>query len=108
VACGLGSFVDPPGTYKPCFQARVRLRQTGSDVQSCDLDLLDSSNTSVFHTTLTGTSESESVMVQQVLLYSVSPTPPYPQTFQTLPVGKYQLRAQTPDGRVSIAPIEIK
>ncbi len=105
VACGLAPGADPPGTYKPCFQARVRLAQTGSDVQSCDLDLLDSSNNSVYHATLTGTPDRESILVQQVRLYAPYQ---YPATPQPFPPGNYQLRAQTPDGRMSIAPIVLK
>jgi hypothetical protein len=100
VACGIVPGADPPGTYKPCFQARVRMGQTGWGSQSCDLDLLDSSNNSLYHVTLTGTSNHESVVANQVQLYT---TPNHP-----FPPGSYQLRAQTPDGRVSIAPIQLK
>ena len=104
VACGLVPGTDSPGTYKPCFQARVRMGQTGSltgsNVQSCDLDLLDSSNNSLYHATLTGTSDNESIIASQVPLY-VTPNQPFAP-------GSYQLRAQTPDGRVSIAPIQLK
>ena len=48
-ACGIGSPVDPPGTYKPCFQARVRLQESIAGFATADaqtrtvlLDLLDS------------------------------------------------------------------
>lgn len=94
VACGLAPGADPLGTYKPCFQARVKMNQ------SCDLDLLDSSNNSLYHATLTG-----SAVVRQVLLYSQTGfgSPPTP-----FPPGSYQLRAKTPDGKVSIAPIELQ
>jgi hypothetical protein len=108
VACGIAIGTDPPGTFKPCFQARVRVGQTGADLQSCDLDLLDGSGNSLYHTTLTGTSDSESILVQQVPLYSLSATPPYPATIQQFPPGSYQLRARTADGRVSMAPIVLK
>ena len=100
VACGLAPGADPPGTYRPCFQARVRMGQTGSAVQACDLDLLDSSNNSLYHATLTGTSDSESIVANQVPLYVKANQP--------FPPGRYQLRAQTPDGRTSIAPIQLK
>ena len=104
VACGLGPGADPPGTYKPCFQARIRIGQTGSVTQSCDLDLLDSSNNSVFHVALSGTSDPETVLVRQVPLYT--------QTGQSAPVsfppGSYQLRVKTADGKISTAPINLQ
>jgi hypothetical protein len=98
-ACGIAG-ADPAGTYKPCFRATVRMGQPGPDAQSVDLDLLDGSNNSLFHATLVGTAEPESIVAKQVLLYS-KPNQPFP-------AGSYRLRAQTPDGRMSIVPIQLK
>lgn len=100
VACGLAPGADPPGTYKPCFQARVRMGQTGSVAEQCDLDLLDSSSKTVSHTTVSGGTDNEAVVAIQIPLYT-TPNHPYP-------AGSYQLRAQTPDGRVAMAPIQLK
>jgi hypothetical protein len=105
VACGLVPGADATGTYKPCFQARVRLRQLGSDLQSCDLDLLDGSGSVAYHRALTGTMDAESTLFAQVPLYApaLSGIATIP-----LPTGNYQLRVQTPDGRMAVAPIQVK
>jgi hypothetical protein len=40
VACGLGGFVDPPGTYRPCAQARIEASSPASNYTVL-LELLD-------------------------------------------------------------------
>ena len=98
VACGITPGADPPGTYKPCFQARVRLGPPASD-GTVDLDLLDGSNTSVFHVTLAAPAESDAIVFRQIPLYSAPNLP--------VPPGAYRLRAQSPDGRAAVAPIQL-
>ena len=98
-ACSIAG-ADLPGTYKPCFRAIVRMGQSGSEAQKVDLDLLDSSNNSLYHATLVSTAEPESIVAQQVLLYS-RPNQPFP-------AGSYRLRAQTADGRLAVVPIQLK
>lgn len=80
-ACGLGSPVDPPGTYKPCFQARVRAAGAGSS--SVTMELLDPSGAVVVQ--LTQPAESGVTVFRQIPLYS-APNQPFPP-------GVYRLRA---------------
>jgi len=97
VACGLvPPPTDPPGTYKPCFGARVYLGQSSSVAGTIDLDLLDNTNNSLYHTTAT----SQPIVEQSIPLYS---TPNHP--FST---GTYQLRAKTADGRTATVPITVQ
>ena len=96
-ACGLGGpQPDPPGTYKPCFGARVYLGQTSSAAASIDFDLLDKTSNSLYHATATA----EPIVEQQIPLYS-APNQPFP-------TGTYQLRAKTADGRTATVPIQIE
>jgi len=54
VACGLTPGADPPGTYKPCFQAGVRLEHLPvQDSTTLELDLIDAGERSVYHTSAT-------------------------------------------------------
>jgi len=99
-ACGLGVLTpDPPGTYKPCFGARVRLEQSSSDAVSVDLDLLDDTNQSLYHATVISPAESSTVVQGSIPLYS-TPNMPFPP-------GNYQLRAKTADGRIASIPIKL-
>lgn len=95
VACGFVPGADPPGTYKPCFQARVQFQSA-----SVDLDLLDAASNSVFHLTLASPGDSDSIVFRQVPLYS---TPNHP-----FPTGSYRLRAQTTDGAAAFASIQVR
>ena len=96
-ACGLvPPAPDPPGTYKPCFGARVYLGQTSSVAASIDFDLLDNTNNSLYHTTATA----QPIVEQQIQLYS-APNQPFP-------AGTYQLRAKTADGRTATVPITLQ
>jgi hypothetical protein len=82
VACGITPGADPPGTYKPCFQARVRLENLPvQDSTALDLDLLDASEHSVYHTSETvasGQAQPDSILVRQLQLYTApnQPVPP--------------------------------
>jgi hypothetical protein len=92
-ACGLGSPVDPPGTYKPCFQARARLQEsmasfTAADAQTRTVlfDLLDSGNRVVSgasDTVTIGVGQLEAVVSHSIVL----PTIP----------GQYRVRARILD-----------
>jgi len=94
VACGVAG-ADPPGTYKPCFRATIK-----AATMAADLDLLDASNNSVYHVTLTGNADVESLIAHQVQLYT-KPNQPFPP-------GSYTLRVKTPDGRVAIVPVQLQ
>ncbi len=97
-ACGLVGFTDPPGTYKPCFQARIGTEGLSGDDDGAvaDLDLIDGAGHSVYHTTLPITASDaaslQAVLFQQVPLYSTPNNP--------LPPGAYQLvaRVKAPSG----------
>jgi hypothetical protein len=100
VACGLVPGADPPGTYKPCFGARVQLGRIGWEEQSVDLELLDDTGRSVYRTTASAPQDQMSTVERPIPLYSSPNTP-----FST---GAYQLRARTPDGRTATTPIHIE
>jgi len=82
VACGFAPGADPPGTYKPCFQARVRLENLPvQDSTTLDLDLIDAGERSVYHTSATvaaGQAQPDSILVRQLQLYTApnQPVPP--------------------------------
>lgn len=92
-ACGLGSPVDPPGTYKPCIQARVRMEEspasfTASDPQTRTVafDLLDSSGavlSSATDAVTIGPDQPEAIVAHSILLPMIP--------------GPYRLRARILD-----------
>jgi hypothetical protein len=92
-ACGFVPGADPPGTYKPCFQARVRMQESAASFTTADtqtrtilLDLLDSGNRVVSSATdpvTVGVGQLEAVVSQSIIL----PTIP----------GQYRLRARIVD-----------
>jgi len=89
-ACGIGPGADPPNTYKPCFQAGVRLHDPSplESARIVAIDLLDSTGASVFHSTqqlTTGDEQEDGVIYQQVPLYTAPNAP--------IPPGTYQVRA---------------
>jgi len=89
-ACGIGPGADPPNTYKPCFQAGVRLHDPApfESARTLAIDLLDSTSGAVFHTTqqlTTGDEQEDGVIYQQVPLYTAPNAP--------VPPGTYQVRA---------------
>jgi hypothetical protein len=92
VACYLAPGADPPGTYKPCAQARVALRNWPAGLsRTVRLELLAPDGSAAFDQTLTlDAAPVESVTFIQVPLYSAPNQP--------LPAGAYQLSAKTADG----------
>lgn len=95
-ACGLGSPVDPPGTYKPCFQARMRLQMVAS--ATINLELVNAADQVVFQTSLPITLSAETpdaALARQIPLYS-APNQPFPP-------GIYRLRAFVRDDSTEIA-----
>jgi hypothetical protein len=91
-ACGITPGADPPNTYKPCFQAGVRLHDPSpfESPRTVAIDLLDSTGGSIFHTTqqlTTGDEQEDALIYQQVPLYTVPNAP--------VPPGMYRVRATT-------------
>jgi hypothetical protein len=91
-ACGLAPGADPPGTYKPCAQARVALRNwPAGQSRTVRLQLLAPDGSAAFDQTFTmDAAPQETVSFLRVLLYSAPNQP--------LPAGAYQLTAATADG----------
>jgi hypothetical protein len=93
VACGFAPGADPPGTYKPCFQARVRLQESLASFAAADtqtrtvlLDLLDSGDVVVSSATDAvpiGVGQLEAVVSHSILLPAIP--------------GQYRLRARIVD-----------
>jgi hypothetical protein len=92
VACGLVPGADPPDTYKPCFQAR--LRGQGSAV---DWELLDDAGQAVYRESQALPAGDWAEVFRQLPLYRV-PNEPFPP-------GPYRLRAlvKRADGTESAA-----
>jgi hypothetical protein len=97
VACYLAPGADPPGTYKPCAQARVALRNWPAGLsRTVRLELLAADGSAAFDQTLAmDAAPVESVIFIQVPLYSAPNQP--------LPAGAYQLSAKTADGAAQSA-----
>jgi hypothetical protein len=91
-ACGLGSPVDPPGTYKPCFQARLRVGGAAESA-AVTLELLDSSGVAVV--SLPQPAARDATIFRQIPLYS-APNQPFP-------AGAYRLRARAALGGQEVA-----
>lgn len=93
VACGLVPGADPPGTYKPCFQARARLQESVASFATADaqirtvlFEMLDSASRVVSgasDTVTIGVGQLEAVVSHSIML----PTIP----------GQYRLRARILD-----------
>ena len=92
VACGLVPGADPPGTYKPCAQARVGLANWPAGAsRAVRVQFVAPDGTTRFDQTLNlDVSPAESVIFVQVPLYSAPNL--------GLPAGLYQLLAKTADG----------
>jgi hypothetical protein len=106
-ACGLTPGADPPGTYKPCFQTRVRLENLPvEDSTTLDLDLLDSSDHSIYHTSATvaaGQAQPDLILVRQLPLYT--------EPNQPVPPGAYRLQTKvkvSTSGDAAIASIPVR
>jgi hypothetical protein len=97
VACGLMPGADPPGTYKPCAQARVELANWPAGAsRSVRLQLLASDGTAAYDQTLVlDAAPDRSVTFIQVPLYSAPNVP--------LAAGAYQLVAKSGDGAAQSA-----
>jgi hypothetical protein len=91
-ACSLAPGADPAGTYKPCAQARVALKNwPAGGSRSVTLQLLAPGGSTAFTSTLAmDSSPTDSVTFLQVPLYSAPNQPFAP--------GTYQLQASTADG----------
>jgi len=89
-ACSIAG-ADPAGTYKPCFETRVRLENLPlQESTTVDLSLLDSSNQSVFQISVpvaAGQSQPDSTLIQQFPLYTAPNRPVAP--------GIYRVQAKT-------------
>ena len=96
-ACGLVPGADPPGTYKPCAQARLELANWPAGAsRSVRLQLLAPDGTAAYDQTLVlDASPATSVTFLQLPLYSAPNVP--------LPPGAYQLAARTADGAAQAA-----
>lgn len=97
VACYLMPGADPPDTYKPCFQVRVRLTDptiaASAGTAALKIELLDGQDRAVWQVTRKFESpDAEQVLYQQIPLYSAPDQP--------LPAGAYRVRA-TPQGTAS-------
>jgi hypothetical protein len=97
VACGIAPGTDPPGTYKPCAQARVELANWPALAsRSVRLQLLAPDGTAAFDQTLVlDAAPGRSVAFIQVPLYSAPNVP--------LAAGAYQLVARSGDGAAQSA-----
>jgi hypothetical protein len=97
VACGLVPGADPPGTYKPCAQARVGLANwPAAASRAVRVQFVAPDGTTRFDQTLNlDASPAESVIFVQVPLYSAPNL--------GLPAGLYQLLAKTVDGTAQSA-----
>jgi len=101
-ACGFGSPVDPPNTYKPCV--RTRIDANASVDFWTELTILNSSGQAVYKTAQIPSAPGDLVRYVQVPLYS-EPNKP-------LPAGAYRLMGRIGHGDVetgtSVMKIEIQ
>ncbi len=97
VACYEAPGADPPGTYRPCVQARVGLAYwPAAASHTVLLQFIAPDGSTPFNSTLTlDASPTESVTFMQVPLYSAPNVP--------LPSGTYQLVAKSGDGSAQAA-----
>ncbi|MEP6961724.1 MAG: hypothetical protein ABI995_06590 [Acidobacteriota bacterium] len=83
-ACGIGSPVDPPNTWKPC--TRTRLEANASADFSAELSLVNSAGQTLYKTSPIAASAGELVRYVQVPLYSEANKP--------YPAGAYKLMSR--------------
>ncbi|MEO5925909.1 MAG: hypothetical protein ABIR70_18970 [Bryobacteraceae bacterium] len=94
-ACGLGSPVDPPGTYKPC--GRVRLEAAAEGDFQVELTLTGPTGELYRAPALTGSGEA--VRYVQMPLYG--------EGNKLFPAGKYTLLARVKNSRVDLGTAQI-
>lgn len=100
VACQLAPpGADPPGTYRPCAQAR--LETTGSPGDSIQLQLIDPTGAGVFSITAVTDAKGNSLQYIRVPLYTSAQQ--FSQNFTLLPPGDYKLTGQLSKAGVEAA-----
>jgi hypothetical protein len=82
-ACGLGSPVDPPGTYRPCAQTRIETTGAAAGYTVL-LELLDSGGKTVFQSSTQPASATNLDYIRLPLYTGQTP-------FTLLPPGNYNL-----------------
>ncbi len=94
VACGFGGVPpDPPGTYRPCAQARIEtIASPGSEVQ---LQLLDSTGAVVFTSSASADASGHNLSYVRLPVYTTSE--PTSSNFTLLPPGQYRLTGRVFD-----------
>lgn len=104
VACGLGSPVDPPGTYRPCGQIRVDA-SAEAPLYTVLVELLDSTGHPVFQNTTQSPTTSTLNYVRLPLYTGQTP-------FTLLPPGNYTLVGTVTLGTTTLAtstiPVQIQ
>ncbi|MGH9576840.1 MAG: hypothetical protein ACRD3R_05320, partial [Terriglobales bacterium] len=95
VACFIGGQVDPPGTYKPCFQTGITAVHAGAT--AVEIELFDFAGRSLHRATrsLAGGLAGDAVLFYQVPLYSAPNV--------GLPAGNYRVSAtlRVPSGEAA-------
>ncbi len=108
-ACGITPGADPPGTYKPCFQARVRLENLPvQDSTTLDLDLIDATERNVYHTSATvaaGQAQPDSILVRQLQLYTAPNQPVPPGTYRVQVKAKVSASGDT---ATAVIPVQVR
>ncbi len=100
VACYFAPGTDPPNTWKPCFQARVRAGVAGCDQPvrpQADVQLSDASGNTLTQRTIGLTASAvrcEATAYTQLPLYTIADAP--------FPTGAYRLSVVVRDGQGEI------
>jgi len=99
-ACGLGGATpDPPGTYRPCAQARIEAgASTGSQVQ---IQLVDLTGVVLFTSSLPADASGNTLQYVRLPVYT---TPdPASTAFRLLSPGQYRLTGRVLDAGREVA-----
>jgi hypothetical protein len=94
-ACGIGSPVDPAGTYRPCAQTRIETTGAAAGYTVL-LELLDSGGKTVFQSSMQPGSASRLDYVRLPLYTGQTP-------FALLPPGNYSLVGSMASGGATVA-----
>jgi len=100
VACAIAPGYDPPDTYKPCAQARVRGGGWSGDAPAVRLELIAPDGAVAWRTTLGSEAARNGVSYVQVPLYG-SPNQPFAP-------GAYRLQATAGDAALASLAVEIR